>query len=147
MLYSCAHFSKINGPGLTIEDVCPKIRNEMRVELKKKFDVNNDKFMETYILYTSNNSMVYNVISETHQRYVKFNPIEQEIETIGKSGEKKIYKDLIFGRKNREYDKQLNGLLEDIKSFDNTKWMYFNLNDVIECIEKGRVIEDNLVLF
>lgn len=145
MLYSCAQFSRVNESSLTIDDVCPKLGNGMKIELKKDFDTENNKFMETYLLHTSKNSIVYNVISETSQSYIKFNPIKQEIETGGTLEKNKKYKGLIFGRKNKDYDTQLNRLLDGMKSFDNTSWVYFNLNDVIECVEKGRVIEEDVL--
>ena len=147
MLYSCAQFSKVDVYTPTLDDICPKIGSKMKIELKKDFNKNIDDFITTYLLKTYNQHIEFKRTSEEGERYIKFNLIEQKIETGGTSEEKKTYKSLIFGRKNKDYDKQLNRFLGELKYFDNTRWMYFNLDDVIDCIEKGRITEDNLVLF
>ena len=145
MFYSCAQFSKVGVYISNLDDVCPKIGSEMKVELKKEFNGSLDDFMKTYLLKTYNQHIEFKMTSEEDESYIKFNTIKKEIETGGLSEEKKTYKGLVFGRKNKDYDTQLNKLLEGIKSFENTRWMYFNLDDVVECIEKGRVIKEEVL--
>ena len=145
MFYSCAQFSKVDVYTSNLDYVCPKIGSGMKVELKKEFKGGLDDFMKKYLLKTDNQHIEFKRTSGKDENYIKFNPIKKEIETGGLSEEKKTYKGLVFGRKNKDYDTQLNRLLEGIKSFDNTRWMYFNLDDVVECIEKGRVIKEEVL--
>ena len=74
--------------------------------LKKDFNKSIDDFITTYLLKTYNQHIEFKRTSEEGERYIKFNLIEQKIETGGTSEEKKTYKSLIFGRKNNDYDKQ-----------------------------------------
>ena len=136
ILYSCAHPPKIEAYRPNLEDICPKIKN-VRVELKKEFNENVDGFRKTYIINTDDQCIEFKIKSEEDEKYIKFNPLKKEIEIDGFPGERTIYKNLEFGEKNKEYENKLHEFMDSIKSFDNSKWIYFNLEDIIECVEKN----------
>lgn len=140
VIYSCSQSPKVDIHAPKLEDICPKIKN-IRVELKKDFNVDVDEFMETYTLKTSNQDIEFKITSKKDEKYIKFNPLKKEIEIYGFPRERTIYKDLKFGEKNKDYENKLNEFIDSIKSFDNSKWVYFNINDVIDCIEKNSFTE------
>tara|TARA_B100000586_G_C19862459_1_gene323438 strand:+ start:173 stop:625 length:453 start_codon:yes stop_codon:yes gene_type:complete len=136
VLYACTQSPKVDIYTPSLEDICPKIKN-VRVELKKEFDGDVEGFRKTYIINTDNQSIEFKIKSEEDEKYIKFSPLKKEIEIDGFPGERTIYKDLKFSEKNKDYENKLNEFIDSIRSFDNSKWIYFNLEDVIECVEKN----------
>ena len=140
MFYSCVQSPKVDPHTPKLEDICPKIKN-VRVELKKGFNGYVDEFMETYVLNTYDQGIKFKMTLEKDEKYIKFNPINKEIEIKDFSGEKKIYKSLNSDEKNKDYEDKLNEFIENIKSFDDSRWIYFNLEDIIECVERNGFLE------
>ena len=133
-LYTCANINNVDKISSGIEDLCPKIKTGMELEIRKDFNKDKNDFMKTYSLYIEDKTIIYKE-STTSEKSLKLNIEKQELETTGTLNKNKRYKSSVLGQRNEKYYKQLNNFLEKLKSFDNPRWINFKLNDVIECIQ------------
>jgi len=117
LIYSCIPPSPAE---YDINQVCPDLSLNSRIELKDTNNVDGSNF--------------YLKIGKSFMHYkkdnldIKFNPVSKEIFNNGQR----------FKEVNEEYYTNLDKFIYELNNFKNKSWINFNLDDVIDCVEKSK---------
>jgi len=114
---SCITYNKISQE---INEICPGVESNSKIELKK---IDNE-YNESSKLIIKNNIILYNDKNSN----IEFIP---ELKKIS-------YNNQNYNKKNKEYNLKIDQLIEKISYFEDNNWINFNLEKVIECIEKSK---------
>ena len=116
-LNSCIPYSNLNQE---ITEICPGLNSNSKIEIKK-FD---KEYGEKAELTIGNDLISY---SDEYSE-IKFNPRLKKIS----------YNNQVYKEKNKEYNVKISDLIKKLNYFEDSDWINFNLEKVIECIENSK---------